>query len=296
MTGGTLLIIGCGNLGTAILSGILSSIFRSTQPNSDSNYENSKLTRFIAYVRQPESAERIKKVLGPVLSQHVEIEQHQDNRDILPGIVKKADYIILGCKPNSVRSILEIDGMNEATRDKVLMSICAGVTTNQIANYLSCPRCSIVRVMPNIAASVKQSMTVISSDHPLPFDVSTVISWIFSNIGQVAYLSDSQMDTATALSGSGPGFFALLLESAIEGALAMGMPRDVATRIAAQSMKGTAELILAGEHPAILKDKVSSPGGCTVGGLAILEEGAVRSHVAKAIREASKIAGKLGSK
>ncbi|RKF53947.1 Pyrroline-5-carboxylate reductase [Erysiphe neolycopersici] len=295
MTGGTLLIIGCGNLGTAILHGILSSIFSSDQC-SDS--EIPKLSRFIACVRQSHSVERIKKVLGPALSKHVEIEQqqqqHPDNRNNLPSLVAKADYIILGCKPNMVSNILSLSGMSDAINGKILISICAGVTTGQIKDYLN-SECSIIRVMPNVAASVKQSMTVISSEASLSSEVSSVITWIFSNIGKVIYLPSSLMDTATALSGSGPGFFALLLESAVDGALAMGMSRDVATQIAAQTMKGTAELILTGEHPAILKDKVSSPGGCTVGGLAVLEDGAVRGHVAKAIREASVIASKLGS-
>ncbi|POS84720.1 hypothetical protein EPUL_004329 [Erysiphe pulchra] len=288
MTGGTLLIIGCGNLGTAILYGILSS-------NLSSNSDTPKLSRFIACVRQPHSAERIKKALGPALSKYVEIEQHPDNHNILPRLVAKADYIILGCKPNMVSSILGLSEMSEAFNGKILISICAGVTATQIENYLN-SQCCIIRVMPNVAASVKQSMTVISSEASLSSEASSVITWIFSSIGEVIYLPSSQMDIATALSGSGPGFFALLLESAVDGALAMGMPRDVATRIVAQSMKGTAELILAGEHPAILKDKVSSPGGCTVGGLAVLEDGAVRGHVAKAIREASTIASKLGSK
>lgn len=246
-------------------------------------------------MRQPQSAERIKKALGSALSKHVEIEQHPDNQDILPDLVAKSNYIILGCKPNMVSNILSISGMSKAIDGKILISICAGVTATQIKSYLNA-ECCIIRVMPNVAASVKQSMTVISSEASLPLEASSVITWIFSNIGEVIYLPSTLMDTATALSGSGPGFFALLLESAVDGALAMGMPRDVATRIAAQSMKGTAELILAGEHPAILKDKVCSPGGCTVGGLAVLEDGAVRGHVAKAIREASTIASKLGSK
>lgn len=102
------------------------------------------------------------------------------------------------------------------------------------------------------------------------------------------------MDVSTALCGSGPAFFALMLEAAIDGAVAMGLPRAEAQRMAAQTMKGAAGLVLAGEHPAILKDKVSTPGGCTIGGLLVLEEGSVRGTVAKAVREATCVASQLG--
>ncbi|RKF62382.1 Pyrroline-5-carboxylate reductase [Golovinomyces cichoracearum] len=280
--GKILVILGCGNLGTAILSGVLSSI------QSNVNNGENKISNVIACVRQQKSAERIKTVLGPSLLQYVEIRQGTSHQDV----VAKGDFIILGCKPYMVHEILRNLEMREALRGKVLISVCAGVTVTQIYELVGRSTCTVIRVMPNVASSVHQSMSVIESSE-IPEQDSSLVTWIFSQIGSVTHLPNSQMDTATALCGSGPAFFAVVLESAIDGAVTMGMPRDEATRIAAQSMRGAAELILAGDHPAILKDRVSSPGGCTTKGLLVLEEGAVRGHVARAVREAATAARSL---
>lgn len=286
----SLAILGCGNLGTAILSGILKSsidLNGSKIQNLDVNIQ-----RYIACVRQPESVERIKKALGH-LAEHVEIMQ-----DCNKEAIHSADYIILGCKPNKVEEIIQDRGVAKALQGKVLISICAGVTVWQIQSYIPDDiTCRVVRVMPNTASAVHQSMTVIeTSSPPLPPKTSAIISWIFKQIGVVIHLPPCQLDVSTALCGSGPAFFALALESVIDGAVAMGLPRSEATLMASQTMKGTAEIVLAGEHPAILKDKVSSPGGCTVGGLAVLEEGAVRAKFAGAVKQATTVAAKIPNK
>jgi pyrroline-5-carboxylate reductase len=152
-----------------------------------------------------------------------------------------------------------------------------------------------VRAMPNTASLIRESMTVIgSTTPPLPAQTMGLVTWIFKRIGEVVYLPPSTMDACTALCGSGPAFFALMLEAAIDGAVAMGLPRAEAQRMAAQTMRGTAGLVLNGDHPALLRDKVSTPGGCTIGGLLVLEEGRVRGTVARAVREATVVASQLG--
>ncbi|KAI1004123.1 Coronin-like protein [Podosphaera aphanis] len=249
---GTLAILGCGNLGTAILSGILSSI--DSPEESEKNEGESRPSKYIACVHRPESVERVENILGP-RAKYVQIFQNQ-NRDA----IAQADYIILACKPYAVEQILHSVRIELA--DKVLISICAGVTVSQIRSYLPASKeYHIIRAMPNIASSIHQSMTVIEkSDYILPAGTFSLVDWIFTKIGSVTHLPSSQLDTATALCGSGPAFFALILEAAIDGAVAMGMSRAEATLMAAQSMKGAAALVLTGEHPAVLKDKVSSPG------------------------------------
>ncbi|UKZ63401.1 uncharacterized protein TrAtP1_004631 [Trichoderma atroviride] len=102
------------------------------------------------------------------------------------------------------------------------------------------------------------------------------------------------MNASTALCGSGPAFYALFLEAAVEGAVAMGLPRAEATRMATQTMRGTTGLIQSGEHPALLREKVCTPGGCTVNGVLVLEEERVRGTISKAVREATLVAGQLG--
>ncbi|RMZ82214.1 hypothetical protein DV738_g1758, partial [Chaetothyriales sp. CBS 135597] len=150
--------------------------------------------------------------------------------------------------------------------------------------------------MPNTAAIVRESMTVIADPAtPLSDEHSALVDWIFSQVGRVVHLPSANMDVSTALCGSGPAFLALILDGLADGALAMGLPRAEAQLMAAQAMRGAAALALTGEHPAIIRDKISTPGGCTIGGLLVLEEAAVRGTVARAIREATEVASELGS-
>jgi pyrroline-5-carboxylate reductase len=218
--------------------------------------------------------------------------------------VQAADVIILGCKPYMVEDILREEGIREALRGKLLISICAGVPVEQMENVLYGPdspiterenRCRVVRAMPNTAAVVRESMTVIATvTPPLPTELESLVTWIFTRIGRVVHLPPSMMDVSTALCGSGPAFLALMMESLADGAVAMGLPRAEAQLMAAQTMRGTAGIVLSGEHPALVREKVSTPGGCTIGGLLVLEEGRVRGTVARCVREATVVAAQLG--
>lgn len=191
--------------------------------------------------------------------------------------------------------------MREALAGKILVSILAGVTQAQIEECLypdgdvPADACRVVRVMPNTASFVRESMSVIqASEPPLREEQAALVKGIFDSIGKTVTLGAAQMDASTALCGSGPAFFALVLEAAADGGVAMGLPRAEAQLMAAQTMKGAASLVLSGEHPAVLKDKVSTPGGCTIGGLMVLEEGGVRGVVSRTIREATCVASQLG--
>jgi pyrroline-5-carboxylate reductase len=205
-----------------------------------------------------------------------------------------------------VNDILSANGIRDALAGKLLISICAGVPVTQIEDVLyqshKTPQptlppnaCRVVRVMPNTAAILRESMTVIAtSDPPIPPELETLTTWIFSRIGRVVHLPPSMMDVSTALCGSGPAFIALMLQSLADGAVAMGLPRAEARLMAAQTMRGTAGMVLSGEHPALIQEKVSTPGGCTIGGLLVLEEGSLRGTVARSVREATVVAAQLG--
>jgi pyrroline-5-carboxylate reductase len=218
---------------------------------------------------------------------------------------------LLACKPHAIKPILSEPGMAKALHGKLLISICAGITVSHIEGILTASeptsvadadavdgdknRVQIIRALANTASVIGEGMTVIAdSNVPPPPQVATLVTWIFRRIGDVVYLPVHSMDASTALVGSAPAFFSLVLEAAIDGAVAMGLPRDEATRMAAQSMRGTAAMVLAGEHPASVRDKVATPGGCTIGGLLVLEEGGVRGAVSRAVRESSCIASALG--
>lgn len=306
----TLTILGCGTLGIAILSGILSSISHhpSTAPSpaypdsgtATPTTESSPTpprtpSRFIGCVRRPESAKRIRNAVSAFsASEHVTILQNDNVKG-----VEQADVVILGCKPYMVADILAEPGMHKALEGKLLISILAGVTGKQIEDILTSEPQSnptrVIRVMPNTAAVVRESMTVIATPTPpLPQPLSQLVEWIFTRVGRVVHLPPSNMDISTALCGSGPAFLALMLESLADGAVAMGLPRAEAQLMAAQTMRGTAGMVLSGEHPALIREKVSTPGGCTIGGLLVLEEGRVRGTIARGVREATVVASELG--
>lgn len=163
-------------------------------------------------------------------------------------------------------------------------------------------------------------MTVISTVNDLHPSEKALVSWIFSQIGKSLILGEKHMDACTALCGSGPAFFALIVEAMADGGVMMGLPRAEAQMMAAQSthfyttpsgsllleyllihcgkslaMQGTGRLVLSGQHPAIIREQVSTPAGCTIGGLLMLEDGKVRSTIARAIQEATNMAAGLGS-
>ena len=290
-------------MGIAILGGILTSLnAQSSSPamNKDDEVLPERLpSHFIACVRRTASATRIQRELATYSSQIKVLEE-----DNITG-VRRADIVLLGCKPQMFRSVLGADGIKDALQGKMLISILAGVTVHQIEEFLYGSistrdpkeegRCRIIRAMPNTAASVRESMTVIA--HPTPplaKSEETLLTWMFNQIGRVVQLPASNLDASTALCGSGPAFMALVLEAIADGAVAMGLPRAEAQTMAAQTMRGTTGMVLDGQHPAILRDKVSTPGGCTIGGLLVLEEGRVRGTVARAVREATVVASELG--
>ena len=136
--------------------------------------------------------------------------------------------------------------------------------------------------MLNTAALIGESMTVIAAPvPPIPQPLDVLVTWVFTRIGRVVHLPFTVTDAITALYGSGPAFYALMLEAMADGAVAMGLPPAVAQLMAAQTMKGCADLALHGEHPALARDKVCTPGGCSIGGLMVLEEGKVGGTIAR---------------
>ena len=307
-------------MGIAILSGILTSLREIHGPRplqaplaSGTTTPHDEVparlpSRFIACVRRSESAKKVKTALWDYSSE-LKVRQHDNVRS-----VEQSEVVILGCKPWAVRDILAEPGLKAALDGKLLISICAGVTVSQIQDILSSVEitpstedtpqesssasswnCTVIRAMPNTASLIRESMTVIATPEPaLAHETQNLVTWIFKRIGDVVYLPAATMDASTALCGSGPAFFALMLEAATDGAVAMGLPRQEAQRMAAQTMRGAAGLVLNGDHPAVLKDKVTTPGGCTIGGLLVLEEGGVRGNISRAVREATVVASQLG--
>nr|AQT27120.1 putative pyrroline-5-carboxylate reductase [Nilaparvata lugens] len=309
----TMAVLGCGTMGIAILNGILTSLSDIQVPQPLHTPSSSGIStpaeesspqalprRFIACVRSMESAQRIKTTLR----NHAAAIKVVRNENVVAA--RNADVVLLACKPYMIKDVLGERGMPTVLQGKLLISICAGVNVDHIEAALSHnidssldvdspKRCTIIRAMCNTAALIRESMTVIGiTNPPLPPSSKALVTWIFKRVGDVVFLPDSNMDVSTALVGSAPAMFALMLEAAIDGAVAMGLSRAEAQKMATQVMRGTTGLVQSGEHPAILREKVSTPGGCTIGGLLVLEEGRVRGSVSRAVRETTCVARQLG--
>ncbi|GAB7351832.1 hypothetical protein MBLNU459_g2394t1 [Dothideomycetes sp. NU459] len=296
----TLTVLGCGTMGIAILSGILDSLAAGSTPDKNDKPLPPRLpTRFNACVRSDRSAQRISSELS-THSSRVSVRQN-DN----VAACQEADVILLACKPFYVHDVLSAPGIRDALQGKLLISILAGVPGAQIEAILHpgvshadvrAHHLTVVRTMPNTCSKVRESMTVLETPAPpLPPATYDLVWWMMSRIGAVSEVAPAAMDACTALCGSGPAFVALVIEALADGGVAMGIPRAEANLMAAQVVRGTTGLVQGGEHPAILREKVSTPGGCTIGGLLVLEEGAVRGVVSRAVREATVVASQLGS-
>ncbi|KAF7186762.1 Pyrroline-5-carboxylate reductase [Pseudocercospora fuligena] len=296
----TLAVLGCGTMGSAILGGVMASLQSKSDHSTASvnaiDVPDRLPSKFNACVKSSSSAQRIRKELGKYDADLIVWEN--DNL----GAVKASDVVILACEPHIVGDVLREEGIRDALAGKLLISVCGGVPEKYVHDvlYKSSPadtkKCAIAIAIPNIAASVRESMTIIStSNPPLSEENSSLVKWIFSRIGRVANIPPSRINTATALCASGPAFCAMMIESMASGAITKGIPRPEAYEMAAQAMKGAAGLVLEGEHPALVRDNVSTPGGCTIAGIQVLEEGSFRGTVSRAIRESSDTVSRLAS-
>ncbi|WQF82121.1 Putative pyrroline-5-carboxylate reductase, 6-phosphogluconate dehydrogenase-like domain superfamily [Colletotrichum destructivum] len=282
----TLCVLGCGNLGIPILKALLD--------NAESASNNLPITRFIACVRSERSETSLKERFAAVGDKLV--VSRGDNAAAL----QKSDVVVLGVDPGDVETVLSQPGTKEALGDKLLISVAAGWTRGRLETTIygsettsenAAGRAWVVRTLPNIAAMVSQSLTAIEISEPaVPARYLDLTEAIFNRIGKTVQIAPKLMNATTALGGSTPAFFAVICDALIDAAVAVGVPRNLAHTMTFQSMLGTATLMQNGLHPALLKDQGTSPEGCTIGGLMVLEEGAVRGHVGKALREAVTVA------
>ncbi|KIM62081.1 hypothetical protein SCLCIDRAFT_844942 [Scleroderma citrinum Foug A] len=310
--GYTLCVIGCGTMGVAILSGVIASLQSrdgsycvpkweshtpgTVTPTAETS-DPSLPSGFIATVTRPESQRRLQQTfsllggLGP--SVQVVVGENL-------AAAQKADVVILCCKPHQAHTILGENGMKEALDRKLLISILGGVTIAQLKD-LVLPTTKVVRAMPNTPCRIREGMTVVSNLPPSNVDTDddeldrSIVLKMFSSIGRCRFLEEKHFDACTALSGSGPAFACIFLEAMADGGVMMGLPRAEALELASQTLQGAARMALQpGAHPAQIKDSVTTPGGCTIAGLLAMEDGKVRSTIARAIQIATERASELG--
>lgn len=224
----------------------------------------------------------ISEVRLEALKQKLEINTRADNR----AVVSEADIVIIAVKPYVAASVLkEIAAV--ARPDQVFISIAAGVTISFIESYLEGP-VPVIRVMPNTPCLVGEGASAVSAGKHAGAESIKIAMAIFNAAGKAVEVPESLLDCVTGLSGSGPAYMYLVLESLIDGAVRLGLPGDIARELAAQTMLGAAKMVLESlEHPAKLKNMVTTPGGTTAAGLFALEEGALRSVLMKAVAAAT---------
>jgi pyrroline-5-carboxylate reductase len=208
-------------------------------------------------------------------------------------LVKESDVIILAVKPQVMRAVLkEISSAVDST--KLLVSIAAGVATRTLREHLGKPA-RLIRVMPNTPALVLEGVTAVARGEGLEAGDLETASELFGAVGRVVVLDEDALDAVTGLSGSGPAYVAIVIESLADGGVKMGLDRATAMTLAAQTVLGSARLILeTGAHPGQLKDMVASPGGTTIAGIAALEEGGARRTFIAAVERATQRSRELG--
>lgn len=201
-------------------------------------------------------------------------------------ILRFARAVILAVKPGQVREVLSSLAA-DFTPDHVLISIAAGVTLAQLESAL--PKgARVIRVMPNTPALVGASASAFSLGRSARRDDAELTQRLMGSVGVAFELKEALLDGVTGLSGSGPAYVYLVIEALSDGGVAAGLPRDIATRLAAQTVLGAGKMVLeTGLHPGALKDMVASPGGTTIEGLCQLEKGKLRGTVISAVRAAA---------
>jgi len=260
-------LLGAGNMAGALIRGLLGSkTLRSEQIRASD-------------LRADQLAE---------LATNHGIQTHADNAELLAW----ANVVVLSVKPQVIAQVLE-QASSVLQSDTLVISIAAGVPLAAIEARL--PGARVLRAMPNTAAIALAGATGIApGTHATPEDLRFARA-LFDAVGRSVVLDESALDAVTGLSGSGPAYVMLMIEALADGGVKVGLSRETALMLAAQTVYGSAKLLLeTGEHPARLKDMVTSPGGTTIAGLHALEAGGLRHTLMNAVELATRRATELG--
>lgn len=270
----TVCVLGCGVMGTAVVSAILRAEFEPFP------------SKIICCTNRAELAEQLKTKLD---HQIIEVSH---GKEANCQAVSKADVLILGCKPYMYEAIYdEVKG--SLTGDQLVISLMAGVTTEELRVFSP----SVAKVMTNTPAQFGCGTAMVSFTPEAEKEYEDIVMKLTNPVGLAMKIPEKNMDAATALVGSGPAFCLMMMESLVDGGVRMGLPFAIAKEAAAKVMEGTAKMVLeTGDHPAALKSKVCTPGGTTIGGLLKMEDAGVRSGIARAVEEAANISASFAKK
>ena len=203
-----------------------------------------------------------------------------------------ADAVLLCVKPGDALEALR--SAREQLSGKLVISILAGITL-EVLQEAACENVRVIRVMPNTPALIHKGAAAYSLGQSATDADAAIVEKIFSAVGIVFRVKEELLDAVTGLSGSGPAYIYVVIEALADAGVLMGLPRDLAQHLAAQTVSGAAEMVLqTGLHPAQLKDQVTSPGGTTIAGLEALEAAGIRSAFLSGVRAATERSRELG--
>ena len=260
-------ILGTGKMGEALLSGLV----RAGLPPDE----------IVATARRPERAEELRERYGVRVASNAEA-------------AKLAETLILAVKPQDMGALLTEVSPHVAA-DRLVISVAAGITTAFVEARLG-DGVAVVRVMSNTPVLVDEAMSVISAGAHASEEHLKRTEALLSPVGKVLRIPETQQDAATALSGSGPAYFFYLVEAMVDAGILLGMPRAAALDMVTQSIVGAAIMLRdSGEHPVILREAVTSPGGTTISAIAELERHKVRAAFLDAIEAACDRSRRLAS-
>jgi pyrroline-5-carboxylate reductase len=261
--------LGAGNMAGALIKGLL-------------HGEVLPAERIIASDVKRDRLDALHKLHG--------VRTTQDNHALL----RESDVVVLAVKPQVIDKVLSEIG-SDVRGDQLVVSVAAGVPIEALESRLPAGS-RVVRSMPNTPAMVQAGATAIAGGAHAREDDLRIARELFEAVGRVVVLDEVLLDAVTGLSGSGPAYVMLIIEALADGGVKVGLHRDTALTLAAQTVFGSARLLLeTGEHPGRLKDMVTSPGGTAIAGLHTLESGALRKTLIDAVEAATKRAAELGA-
>jgi len=201
-------------------------------------------------------------------------------------LVKEAKYILIAVLPQIIDEVLKEIG-SLITENHIIITIAAGISINHVGKYID-KKVGIVRIMTNTPALVKAAASAISSNEHIKQPELDFVKKLFKELGMVVELEEKHLDAVTGLSGSGPAYLFIIMESLADGGVKMGLPREIALKLAAQTVLGSAKLVLeTNKHPGELKDMVASPGGTTITAIHELESAKLRATLISAVEAAT---------
>lgn len=267
--GGSVGVIGAGVMGQTLLKGLFDAGLIAP-------------SQAWATCKTEQSCERVTTALG--------VRAVRDYHDEL----SHTKILLLCVKPSQAPAVLKAVQTGKLPADTLCISIMAGVSTGQLEDMLERPN-PWVRAMPNTPCVVGAGMTVVAAGRAATPDHLATAQRIFSAVGRCEVVEENYCNAITALSGSGPAYMYLVMEALADAGVRVGLRRDLALTLVAQTMMGSAKMVLeTNRHPASLRDDVTTPAGCTIGGLLMLEDGKIRSVLARAVEEATRIVERLG--